>query len=129
MVHKYFVLYSCKNSLFDAGIDEYSISLLKKYFPKRNLIICLHDVSLKHIKMLMDCTVRDVCLWLCMKCSQFTEIKKWYKNISTYIQMANKYKKSPWKILFCKHFRSTVWSPENYWWNTPLSKKPLKGHL
>ena len=25
--------------------------------------------------MLMDCTVRDVCLWLCMKCSQFTEIK------------------------------------------------------
>ena len=98
MVHKYFVLYSCKNSLFDTGIDEYFYKSTEKYFPKWNL----HDISLKHIKMLMDCTLYSA--WrLFMALHEVQPVhwnKKWYKNISTYIQMANKYKKKSMKNPF-----------------------------
>ena len=93
MVHKYFVLYSCKNSLFDAGIDEYFYKTTEKIFSKKkydNLSPWCFSKTYKDVNGLY-CTVRDVCLWLCMKCSQFTAIKngaktfeltsKWQMNI------------------------------------------------
>ena len=108
MVHKYFVLYSCKNSLLDAGIDEYFYKSTEKIFSKKksdNLSPWCFSKTYKDVNGLYSAWRLFMALY---EVQPVHWNKKWYKNIWTYIQMANKYKKSPWKILFCKHFRSTV---------------------